>query len=129
MKANRFRFRIWDRIQMIDFSLNGYVIEEGGNLDDYPIMQSTGLVDKAGKELFESDIVDFDLPHPSYKTKERAVVKFGDHQTSSDYYASGAYGWYFDSGGFEGETSTAQARPFEIIGNIYENPELLKERS
>lgn len=88
--------------------------------DDLVLMQSTGLKDKNGKEIFEGDIVTDghttgDIKnHPTlgfYMVDENGVERwFSDHATIED---------------FEEDVETA-ARILEIIGNIYENPELLK---
>lgn len=147
MTANRFKFRVWDnKLKMLfkegclvcpvdDFFINGdgelYKREPEGyvqfvTLDErYIISYSTGLTDKNGKEIFEGDIIEIDKPHPSYKHKEKGVIEFGDHQTSDDYYASEAYG-YFAKIGEETKSLLQICQPFEIIGNKFENPELLE---
>lgn len=80
------------------------------------IMQFTGLtVD--GVELYLSDIVKSEL----WGIGE---IKFGEHMTSLDYYASQAYGFYVQYAGIELES--LPACDIKIIGNIYENPEFLE---
>ena len=90
--------------------------------------QYTGLHDKNGKEIYEGDIVigsEKESGFPPYDSTKPRVVEF----------RNGC--WCFDAGrydddwirfGFwtasnEGKTRLKQ---LEIIGNIYENPELLK---
>ena len=88
--------------------------------DKIILRQSTGLKDKNGKEIFEGDIVTDghttgDIKnHPTlgfYMVDENGVERwFSDHATIED---------------FEEDVETA-ARILEIIGNAYENPELIK---
>ena len=75
------------------------------------LMQSTGLVDKNGKEIFEGDIVRFfdSLYTVFYDIKEGCYrLKPHDDRWVVDYMYS-----------FSSEES------FEIVGNIYENKECL----
>lgn len=78
------------------------------------LMQSTGLRDKNGKEIFEGDIVD-------YKGR-KAVIKW-----------HGSYASFIYRFVDELKNRTTEWQPlylsyykFEIIGNIYENPKLLE---
>ena len=83
-------------------------------------MQYTGLLDKNGKEIYEGDLVRW------RGNKDVKVVKFGSYDNGGTYEdnVSGDAGFYLEnikdntdiSVNFEGE---------EVIGNIYENPELL----
>ena len=87
------------------------------HFDDYDsIMQSTGLVDKNGKEIFEGDVVRQVRTQPTTENEtitgvvsmlEGAWLIMNDcEQLASDLWS---------------ETDEN-----EIIGNIYENPELLE---
>lgn len=84
--------------------------------DEVKLMQSTGLKDKNNQEIFEGDIVD-------YKGK-KAIIKW--HGS----FASFIYRFIDES-----QERKTKWDPlflaylkFEVIGNIYENPELLKEK-
>jgi len=73
------------------------------------IMQSTGLKDKNGKEIFEGDILDI-------KDPEKLEVKWGN---------GGFYAATKRLTGFCKLLNAVELDCAEIIGNIYENPELL----
>ena len=83
--------------------------------DKVKFMQSTGLKDKNGKEIFEGDIV-------NYKGR-KAIIKW-----------HGSYASFIYRFVDELNKRSAEWYPLylaylkcEVIGNIYENPELLEE--
>lgn len=125
------KFRAWDKDSKVmrpwknlilekddgdDFWLIGY--EESKNIVSYDhdqiLMQSTGLKDKNGVEVFQGDIVRCTrgCPHEVVWLQEYAGM-----------YVGGMPAWYL-SGLSEGYAWSGEE---EIIGNIYENPELLEE--
>lgn len=90
------------------------------------INQYTGLKDKKEVEIYEGDIIKnhwFNV----YKKfiGDIWIVKFGEHDTSEDYYASSAYGWYGENR--SGRVCSLVQLPgeIEVIGNIYKNSELI----
>ena len=94
----------------------GKVFGENAKIDELELMQSTGLKDKNGKEIFEGDIVD-------YKGR-KAVVKW-----------HGSYASFIYRFVDELNERVSEWHPlflayyhFEIIGNIYENKELLETK-
>lgn len=86
------------------------------NLDEGKqyLMQYTGLKDKNGKEIYEGDIV----YHSYYKETGKMIF---------DLSASAYRIEWLD--GKTNEMYRVDQKSFEVIGNIYENPELLKEES
>ena len=81
-------------------------------------MQSTGLKDKNGVEIFEGDIVKV-TNHPFQKKEDSAGIEIdGDYLIGwSDHNLT----W------LAGDLLLYQLKPYiEVIGNIYENPELLE---
>ena len=115
------KFRAWDAIEakmwcpiirpdgrlMASNRLGGYV-----TFDDPqdPLMQFTGLHDKNGNEIYEGDIVKWE---PDW-------VKSFEKPKSVEYRGSGFDPFQYDGGG------EWDALYCVVIGNIYENPELLK---
>lgn len=86
--------------------------------NEVELMQSTGLKDKNGKEVFEGDII----------TNGIEIEDIKNHQTLGFYTALDDRE-YFLSSGISVEDFEEYADEFsqiaKIIGNIYENPELL----
>ena len=117
------KLRAWDKqdermsygeVEYFDDSINYRFDHFWTSADeDVEFMQSTGLKDKNGIEVYEGDIVKCSrgCPHLIYWEKELGGT-----------YIGGMPAWYL-SGLNEGYAWTGTE---EIIGNIYENPELLK---
>ena len=85
---------------------------------NYEIMQYTGLKDKYGKEIYEGDIISVtDDKHPMM------VVKWYQYKMTAGFATE-------HIGQKESEfwlpSQHHAERSWEIIGNIYQNPELLK---
>lgn len=80
------------------------------DFEEVELMQYTGLKDKNGKEIYEGDIY-----HVGDKNIRYLVVWFD----------SGFEGKQLRSTSYAGLKSWA--KDIEILGNIYENPELLGE--
>ena len=87
--------------------------------DEIELMQSTGLKDKNGKEIFEGDII----------TNGISVVDVKNHQTLGFYTVVNGEERFFGSNtsikDFENDVEEFSSTT-KIIGNIYENPELLE---
>lgn len=121
------KFRAWDKedkrmkeVFNLDFhrytAIVGFRLSEPKSfLSDDPliIMQSTGLKDRNGVEIFEGDVV-----KTKYGERGRhiGVVKYD----GAKFYSNGVkqyLSWYEDLNGV-----------FEIIGNKFEHPHLLEEK-
>lgn len=85
--------------------------------NEIELMQSTGLKDKNDVEIFEGDVV-------VTNGWRRQAVTFGTQEVEEDFGSVRIYRGFnlYLGGGYP----TAVMSTFEVIGNIYENPELLK---
>ena len=90
-----------------------------GMIDKYELMQSAGLKDTNGVEIFEGDIVAVEN-HP-FQRKEDSNVGM---EIEGDY----VVGWnQHDLTWCAGDLLLARLKPYvRVIGNIYENSELLE---
>jgi uncharacterized phage protein (TIGR01671 family) len=117
------KFRVWDKVpeKMIylndihdslmffrDGNASYYSLKNGSGGDEYELMQSTGLLDKNGKEIYEGDLVYHKGKNPKEHTFE-VVWK--------------EYKWHFNegkTGGHPFRQFINHPENFEVIGNIYE---------
>lgn len=88
----------------------------GERVDSDTVGQFTGLTDRNGVKIFEGDIVEFSHPYSGKST--HAVVQDGCRWNLSNFYAS-----CFDCPGCAFSEGTEY---MTVIGNIYDNPELLE---
>lgn len=121
------KFRAWDSVKKKMFK-DTFAVTESGQVvvveqdfvtsspdyifvDHLVIMQSTGLFDINGKEIFEGDVVlVLDSPYTVFYDNERGSYRLKPHDDrwNVDYMSN------FSHGG-----------NFEVVGNIYENKEQL----
>jgi len=82
-------------------------------------MQYTGLKDKDGREIYEGDIVEerWDNPLSGGENVDRYTVSISDNGLYKMVHSSGEERWY--------RTLFLRYKEIKIVGNIYENPELL----
>lgn len=122
-------FRAWDKktqttldVSLIDFKKSVLIGEhwEFGetnfiNFDEIELMQSTGLCDKAGTEVFEGDILRHQI-----QTDYTFIVKYD--KDNGRWYGEGL------SRTYRIDITKNFLQYYKVIGNIYENLELLENK-
>ena len=105
-----------DKAFIIRWNSTGLGFNEFIEVDGETVGQCSGVPDKNGKKMFEGDVVRLTI---SKVEKFNSVCKFD----------GGAFGlewWWMGVARFNSFTSICHTE-FEVIGNVHDNPELLKE--
>lgn len=150
MKQREIKFRVWDGIEMIRlfdpaiaiignsfnivFTNNFYDLWHSKDkidrreIKEREVMQFTGLKDKNQNEIYEGDII-------SHEGDKAMTVAIGEYEAGKDsepiaFICVGVHVIFHDAGTYsltqEGKGYSISANECIILGNIYENPELLK---
>lgn len=132
------KFRAWDKRKnggmFTGITLYSHVLSETGvwmgtddGAWDYPNekyvvwMQYTGLKDRNGKEIYEGDIVGFKKDKRNKKWSEIVEVKIDDGLLTPFYEE--------EFSNYDGTWNyLVEYNHYEVIGNKYENPELLTNK-
>ena len=144
------KFRIWDkdnncffkstyeaykgRLEDLSIDMSGELtmrtydnpaIHESVFPNRFEIQQYTGLKGKNGKEIYEGDIVEFTVfDHNDVDTQYKGVVKF--RSGLYEIWNNNESEFYETDGAFILNFVWLQDEEFKVIGNIFENPELLQ---
>ena len=135
MGNSRYKFRAWNKHDEIMEHINDlYWFEENGvhdfNDNNYEFMQYTGLFDDDGNEIFEGDIVNIHDPFETKTAYKSEVLFTADgvrvwthpiHRALDVVSPTRLLSHYCDygHGGKPGKFC-------KIVGNIYENPDLIE---
>lgn len=94
---------------------------------DYILMQYTGLKDKNGKEIYEGDILKLPVWLEQDDENEKCICIYAEEHQTSEIIGFGLYLKNAYLGKYQDLVPSDEWDEFEVIGNIYNNPELLKE--
>lgn len=120
-----------DEWYVIDCQSQTLMDGEGGKISDYKmyLQQFTGLKDKNGKDIYEGDVC-------IYKTGEKKGGVYSEETVFKGFVRYDEARFEIGShNGYGGEWEDLSmlighyhkiAKEFEVIGNIFENPELIK---
>lgn len=94
----------------------------GSNYESIKLMQYTGIKDKNGNEIYESDIVEFN--NCDYQRTGGHL----DDQIVRGKVTFACGGWMIETenGDYDLYTAIINDEELEVIGNIYEHPHLLE---
>lgn len=112
-KVKRIRFDDEGNVTTVLF--RGRDFGTNTHADEIELMQSTGLCDKEGTEVFEGDIL-----HHQIQTEYTFIVKYDKDKGR----------WYGDglSRTYRIDIRKEFLPYYKVIGNIYENQELLEDK-
>jgi hypothetical protein len=105
------KFRVWDSVYLNWKNPEDYTYTELFLDDKYIVQQFTGMLDKNGKEIYEGDII---FCKVYYGIENRIGIV--------DYFASS----FIVDWRNQIDDPLDEIPDIKVIGNIFENPELLK---
>ena len=121
------KFRVWDKDSNKIYSQDDFILTFDTVGEDiylskndkiiplyrYDLMQYTGIKDKNGKEIYEGDIIDIG---------NGEIFTVGWHKYNQEFTFLNANNNYFENT-YRGDSRDT----WEVIGNIYENEDLLEK--
>lgn len=114
---NNIEHRIYDGYAETDC---GDYYPDAYSVDPVTVGQYTGLTDKNGKRIFEGDIVQYPIEQGNHRGTNLHKVIF-EHRGGSAYFGivmNAIETWQF--------CLSVPSKLMEVIGNIHDNPELMK---
>lgn len=122
------KFRAWDKKSKVIIpwdlisesrTLAFFVNNHNRNISNCVLMQFTGLIDRNGKDIYEGDIVEFyegDIVEYSRTFKVKIIFQDGGFKLQGPQDMGSVFLKYFTCD-----------NAVSVIGNIYENPNILEQ--
>ncbi|MDL0112330.1 YopX family protein [Mammaliicoccus sciuri] len=127
---NRPKFRVWDKFEKEMLDVHGINYDADGvwtkemidderdgefiHFSDIELLQSTGLFDKNGTEIYEGDIVKHDpVPNPFISNGYFEIIQARSGEWRMDNYRGG-------------QVLAFSNHEVEVIGNKFEHPYLIR---
>lgn len=134
--SREIKFRLWDEVQKIMYQPEqaDFLIQTDGKVNSHELgilegyfhtpqllpLQYTGLKDKNGVQIYEGDVL---MVPDLYETPENTSASF--HNEEINY----TLGCFYSGGKPMFDCWDYLSDEAEVIGNIYENPELMERQS
>ena len=128
------KYRAWHKDAKIMFDVNGMsptaVEEKRGGMNfvysrgDVVLMQYTGLKDRSGTDIYEGDIVKAQDPYPHIEKGYKYYICEVMFTEGATFLLRRRYDCY---GTIKTEYFSVCIMEVEVIGNIFENSEMLEE--
>ena len=121
------KFRSWNKVSKTMYGNSIYNCKDSFDMQlkhpqIYEVMQYIGLEDKNGRKIYEGDIIrysDIEISNTDCGIEYNDIINIGEvlyDNESAYYYVTNTYSVEMDE----------VWEDAEVIGNIYENPELLE---
>lgn len=122
------KFRAWDRemkkmrtVKRIELDNKRIFVQDNNEIGvflyegEYDLIESTGLLDKNGNEIYEGDVISCKNSR-GFEHKDTIKIGWALH---------GEYGFLWSTSKMIVSEPDCISERYQIIGNIYENPELI----